>query len=84
MNFTRTNRRIKIPSKDEITEFSIMIEDLAAARFISCIDAIVEYCEESKAEIEMCATLISTHLKARITEEAQALNLIKMTSKLPF
>jgi len=61
-----------------------MIEDLAAARFISCIDAIVDYCAESGAEIEPCAQLISTHLKARITEEAQELNLIKMTDKLPF
>ena len=61
-----------------------MIEDLAKARSLTCFDAIIEYCEESGAEIEICATLLTQNLKARITEEVESMNLLKSTNKLPF
>jgi hypothetical protein len=44
---------------------------------------VVEHCESTGMEIEVAATLVSTHLKARIKEEAQSVNLIKKTEKLP-
>jgi len=47
------------------------------------METIVQYCEDTGIEIEVAATLISSHLKARIREEAQAVNLIKKNSKLP-
>ena len=72
-----------MPSKDEIREFSLRVEEIAEQHNIHCMDAIVQYCEETGIEIEVAATLISSHLKARIREEAQSVNLIKRSSKLP-
>jgi len=72
-----------MPSKDEIREFSLRIEEIAEQYDIHCMDAIVQHCEETGIEIEVAATLISSHLKARIKEEAQSVNLIKKSSRLP-
>jgi hypothetical protein len=47
------------------------------------MDAICNHCKESGLEIEVSATLISAALKAKIKLEAQDLNLLKKTSKLP-
>ena len=72
-----------MPTKDEIREFSLKIEELANSNNIHCMEAIVQYCEETGIEVEIAASLISSHLKARIKEEAQSVNLIKKASKLP-
>ena len=72
-----------MPTKDEIREFSLKIEEIADLYNVHCMEAIVQYCEESGIEVEVAATLISSHLKARIKEEAQSVNLIKKASKLP-
>jgi hypothetical protein len=60
-----------------------MIKELAVHKRIGLMDAICHYCKESGLEVEVAATLISSALKAEIREEAQSLNLIKKTSKLP-
>ena len=72
-----------MPTKDEIREFSLKIEEMADDYNLPCMETIVQYCEDTGVEIEVAATLISSHLKARIREEAQAVNLIKKNSKLP-
>jgi len=72
-----------MPSKDEIREFSLKIEEIADLYKVHCMEAIIQYCEESGIEVEIAATLISSHLKARIREEAQSVNLIKKSSRLP-
>jgi len=72
-----------MPTKDEIREFSLKIEEIADLYNVHCMEAIVQYCEESGIEVEVAATLISSHLKARIKEEAQSVNLIKKSSRLP-
>ena len=72
-----------MPTKDEIKKFSHMIEQLASDLSCSRMDAILEHCKDTGLEIEVASTLISNALKARIKEEAQELNLIKKTSKLP-
>ena len=72
-----------MPTKDEIREFSLMIEEMAARLKCTGMDAILEHCKQTGMEVEVASTLISTPLKARIREEAQELNLIKKTSKLP-
>lgn len=71
------------PTKDEIRDFSLKVEEVAELCDIHCMDAIVQLCEETGIEVEVAATLISSHLKARIREEAQSINLIKKVSKLP-
>jgi len=70
-------------TKDEIREFSLKIEEIADTYKIHCMEAIIHYCEESGIEVEIAATMISSHLKARIKEEAQSVNLIKKAAKLP-
>jgi len=72
-----------MPTKGEIKEFSIMIEELASKLNCNRMDAILHHCKETGLEIEVASTLISAALKAKIKEEAQELNLIKKSSKLP-
>lgn len=72
-----------MPTRDEIKEFSMLIEQMATDKRLGLMDAICHYCKETGLEVEVAATLISSALKARIKEEAQELNLIKKSSKLP-
>lgn len=72
-----------MPTKNEISEFSLMIEELAIRLRCSRMDAILEHCKESGLEIEVASTLISAALKGRIREEAQDANMLRKTSKLP-
>ena len=72
-----------MPTKDEIKKFSLMIEQLASNLQCNRMDAILEHCKDTGLEIEVASTLISPALKAKIKDEAQELNLIKKTSKLP-
>jgi hypothetical protein len=60
-----------------------MIDELAVNLKCTRMDAILHHCKETGLEVEVASTLISTALKARIKEEAQELNLIKKTSRLP-
>lgn len=72
-----------MPSREEIKQFSMLIEKLAVEQRLGLMDAICHHCEETGLEIEVAATLVSSALKAKIKEEAQELNLIKKSSKLP-
>jgi hypothetical protein len=72
-----------MPTRDEIKEFSMLIENMAVDKKLGLMDAICHHCKETGLEVEVAATLISSALKARIKEEAQELNLIKKSSKLP-
>jgi hypothetical protein len=72
-----------MPSKDEIKQFSNLIEELTREEKLGFMDAICHHCKETGLEIEVAATLISAALKAKIREEAQEFNMLKKTSKLP-
>ncbi len=72
-----------MPTRDEIKQFSVMIEEMAEKQKVGLMDAICHHCKETGLEVEVAATLISSALKAKIKEEAQNLNLIKKSSKLP-
>lgn len=72
-----------MPTKNEISEFSELINDLADELGITRMDAITYHCEQTGLEIDVAATLISSALKSKIREEAQELNLLKRTAKLP-
>jgi hypothetical protein len=72
-----------MPTKDEIKNFSVQIENLAVDQKLGLMDAICHHCKETGLEIEVAATLISAALKAKIRDEAQGLNLMKKSSKLP-
>ena len=70
-------------SRDEIKDFSVLIEKLATDNRLGLMDAICHHCKETGLEIEVAASMISSALKAKIREEAQELNLLKKSSRLP-
>lgn len=72
-------------TKEEITDFSLRIEELVWMKDISYMDAIVMYCEQTGFEIELAAKLISGALKSKIKIEAQELHYLPKsnTAKLP-
>ena len=71
------------PSKDEIFEFSKMVEELSSRLSSTHLDAILKHCEETGLEVEVASTLLSNALKSKIREESENANLIKKSSKLP-
>jgi hypothetical protein len=72
-----------MPTKNEISEFSTKIMEMSEESNLSIMDSIVGYCEQTGMEIDVASTLISSALKAKLREEAQELNLLKKSSKLP-
>lgn len=72
-----------MPTKDEIRQFSELIERIVFEKDISYIDAIVFHCEQTGFELELAASLLSAPVKAKISEEAQSANLIKKVNALP-
>jgi hypothetical protein len=72
-----------MPTKDEIKNFSVLIEQMALRLKCSRLDAIVEHCKSTGMEVEIASTLISSALKSKIREEAQENNMLKKSSKLP-
>jgi len=76
-------REFDMPTKNEISEFSDMIGKLSYTLGSTHMDAIVNHCESTGMEIDVASTLISPALKAKIREEAEDLNLMKKSSKLP-
>jgi hypothetical protein len=72
-----------VPTKDEVKQFSLLIEQLVIDEKIGYMDAICYHCKETGLEVEVAATLISAALKAKIKLEAQDNNMLKKTSRLP-
>lgn len=70
-------------TREEVSEFSTRILEMADEQGQPCMDVIIQYCNDTGIEVEIAATLISASLKARIREEAQSVNLIKKAAKLP-
>jgi hypothetical protein len=75
-----------MPTKDEMTTFSLAIETLAKTKEIPYMDAIILYCEQTGLEVELAAKLVSGSLKSKIQFEAEELNFLPKsnTVKLPF
>ncbi|MBT4660269.1 MAG: hypothetical protein HOC18_00015 [Candidatus Marinimicrobia bacterium] len=63
--------------------FMANIEELAQRTKMTYIDAVIHYCEENKLEVQAAGQMVGGKLKQRIQEEAEDLNLIERTSKLP-
>jgi hypothetical protein len=73
-----------MPTKNEISEFSEMIEQkFTTGNDVNIMDTIIHYCESTGMEIDVASTLISPALKAKIREEAENLNMMKKSAKLP-
>lgn len=74
-----------MPTKDEMTTFSLSVETIVAKKNIPYMDAILMYCEETGLEVELAAKLISGALKSKIQLEAEDLHFLPKsnTTKLP-
>jgi len=64
-------------------KFSETIEKIVSEKKISYMDAIVWYCEREEMEVEVAAKLVSAIIKAKLQTEAENLNFLPKTSKLP-
>ena len=74
---------MNMPTKTEINEFSLLIENVSYEMNLNYMDSILYHCETTGMEVEVASTLLTSVLKAKIREEAESVNLLKKTSKLP-
>lgn len=72
------------PAKS-IRDFQREVESLAFEKRIEFMEAVILYCEQTGMEIEVAGQLIKTSakMKAKIQDEAEALNYFPKTTKLP-
>ena len=64
-------------------EFYTKIVKLVEETKLSYMDAVMHYCDLNNMEPETAAQLVNTKLKAQIREEAEELNYLPKTAKLP-
>ena len=65
------------------SEFYIKIQELVEQTNLSYMDAVLHFCDQNGMEPETAAQLINGKLKAQIREEAEELNFLPKTAKLP-
>jgi hypothetical protein len=70
-------------TKEEQRIFSSIIDDMVKTKRIGYMEAVLLHCEETGFEVELAATLLTTPIKSKINDEAQAGNMIKKVNKLP-
>jgi len=65
--------------------FSEDIEKLCRDKKIEYIDAVIYWCEKNKVEVEMVANIIKKDpvFKSKIQVEAENLNILKKSARLP-
>ena len=59
------------------------IEEIVERTSMSYLDAMLYHADENGLEAETCAGLINVKTKTKLREEAEILNFIPKTSKLP-
>ena len=64
-------------------DINITLEEMVATKKITYIEAIVEYAQNIDVEIESIAKMLNKSIKDKIEVEAQGLNMLKKTAKLP-
>lgn len=72
-----------MPTKDEIRDFSMLIEELTLRLKCDYLDAILHHCKSTSLEVEVASTLLSSSLKSKIREQAENNNQLKKSSRLP-
>jgi len=73
---------LKINSPEK---FAREIDELVTKYKIEYIDAVIMYCERKGIELETAASLIksNSNMKSKIQSEAETLNFLPKTNKLP-
>jgi hypothetical protein len=72
------------PNVDQIEKFSKRIMELVETDKIGYIEAITDYCDVAKIEIEVASKLLSPLILSKVTEEAMKGNLIEKRPTLNF
>lgn len=72
-----------MPTKEEMKAFAADIEKIVAETDYNYIEAIVEYCNTTGMEIEVASLLVNNNLKSKIENDAQDLNLLPKSARLP-
>lgn len=77
--------KIKVNGVKTASQFIKDIESIVSDKKIEYMDAVILYCEVNDVEIEAIAGLIkgSAKIKARIQQEAEDLNYLPKSAKLP-
>lgn len=76
---------MKVTNIKTSADFVKEIDSLVISKNISFFDAVIYYCESNNIEVETAASLVkqSNVLKAKIQMEAENLNLMKRSARLP-
>ena len=64
-------------------QYNIEIEELVEKTSMSYLDAMLYHAEENGLESETVAGLVNTKTKTKLREEAEQLNFMPKTAKLP-
>lgn len=61
------------------------VEEMVSKEGLTYIEAIIEYCEQNSLEIETVSRTIRNNsiIKSKVQEEAEELNMIEKSGKLP-
>lgn len=67
------------------TDFMVEIEKIVIDKKVNYIDAVIMFCEQQGMEVETAASLIkgSAKMKAKVQNDAEDLNYLPKTRKLP-
>lgn len=67
------------------TDFMVEIDKIVELKRVNYLDAVIIFCEENNVEIETAASLIkgSAKMKAKLQNDAEDLNYLPKTRKLP-
>ena len=64
-------------------QYNIDIEEIVERTSMSYLDAMLYHADENGLEAETCAGLVNVKTKNKLREEAEKLNFMPKTSKLP-
>lgn len=79
------NNEIDLISIRTPTDFMVEIDKIVESKRVNYLDAVIIFCELNNIEIETAASLIkgSAKMKARLQNDAEDLNYLPKTRKLP-
>ena len=64
-------------------DLNLTIEGIVKEKELSYMEAVLHYAQKSEIEPEAMAKMLNQSIKDKIEVEAQSLNMLKKTSKLP-
>jgi len=76
---------MKISSIKTPSEFSLEIEKIVKDKALDYFEAVIYYCEMNELEVETAASFVKHNqvLKSKIQVEAENLNMMKRSGRLP-